>query len=738
MFTQKISSKQNKGNVLLGLLAVVSVVAFLIVFITPKADVFLGAQVKGGGSTAPGAPVLRSATAGDGEVALAWSAPASNGGAAITSYSISHVSSLGTQTITTPDSRTSYTVTSLTNDIAYTFRVSAINSVGTGTASNSLSATPVGEEEPTAPDAPTSVSVTAGDASIVVSWTAPASDGGSAVTGYTVSYTPSGGSEATTTVGNVTTRTLTGLTNGTEYSVKVLATNAVGSSSYSSTASGTPVSSATAPGTPSGLTITPGDGTLAVSWTAPESDGGSDITEYTVSYTPSGGSEATTTVDGNTTSYTISGLTNGTSYAVKVQAVNAVGDGDYTGTSSGSPDQNTSPTVVGVPSVTASETSAVITWSTNKNTSTRVDFGLLTTSSSTPEYNQDARVLNHTVTISNLLPCTTYSYRAKSYDSLSQLATSTERSFTTAGCSVTAEVQDVERDSVDTSLGGTLDFSSTDVKTKLTIPQNLKAGENDVVFQVRKLEKNTVKEEIGLPEQGTTWLGTHVYDLAAYSSSSDEEVNDFDNPLTVTIVYSREDVSGIDLNTLEIHHYEDDGGWTTLSSCENTYNPSTGTGEISCDTSSFSIFGLFGEESSSTSTGTYIGNTNQSQDEEESEVVQEVVAQEEVVVEIEVVEEEIVDETTDEDFIFTRDLWSGVPHLDVMSLQRFLNREGFTLAESGAGSPGKETAYFGPRTFGALKEFQTFYRESINSPTSLQKATGYLDYFTRKFIQENF
>jgi hypothetical protein len=758
MFIQKISSKQNKGNIILGLLAVVSVVAFLVVFITPKTDVFLGAQVgKGGSETAPGAPVLRTATAGDGQVALTWTAPASDGGAAITSYSISRNSSQGIQTITTPDSRTSYTMTSLTNGVAYTFRVSAINSVGTGTGSNTMSATPAAAEQATAPGAPTAISASAGDASIVVSWSAPVSNGGSAITGYTVSYTPSGGGEQTTTVGNVTTYTLTGLTNSAQYSVKVLAINAIGSSSYSFTASATPVSSATAPGTPSGLTITPGDGTLAVSWSDPVSNGGSAITGYTISYTPSGGSEQTTTVGGNTTSHTISDLTNGTSYVVKVRATNNIGSGEYTATSSSSPDQNTSPTVVGTPSVTPSNTSAVITWSTNKNTSTRVDFGLLTTSSSTPEYNQDARVLNHTVTISNLLPCTTYSYQVKSYDTLLQLATSTERSFTTTGCFVTAEVQDVERDSVDTTLGGTLDFSSTDVKTKLTVPQNLKAGENDVVFQVRKLEKDTVKEEIGLPEQGTTWLGTHVYDLAAYSSSSDEEVNDFDNPLTVTIVYSREDVSGIDLNTLEIHHYDDEAGWNTLSACENTYDPRTGTGEISCDTSSFSIFGLFGESSGGGSTSVYVpgftentvssggSSSNASASEDETtEVAVSTDATATTTTEdpLAVVPEELAVEEEESSPSgskqFSQDLWFGVPHIEVMSLQQFLNSEGFTLAESGAGSPGKETGYFGPRTFRALKEFQTFYRDSINAPTSLQKATGYLDYFTRKFIETNF
>jgi hypothetical protein len=82
----------------------------------------------------------------------------------------------------------------------------------------------------TAPAAPTNVTATAGDASAVVSWTAP-STGGSAITSYTV--TPFIGSTAqtpTTVTGSppATTATVTGLTNGTAYTFKVSATNAVG------------------------------------------------------------------------------------------------------------------------------------------------------------------------------------------------------------------------------------------------------------------------------------------------------------------------------------------------------------------------------------------------------------------------------------------------------------------------------------------------------------------------------
>lgn len=90
------------------------------------------------------------------------------------------------------------------------------------------------------PSAPTSLSVAAGNAQLSLTWTAPASD--VAITGYVVEYTPSGGSASTVNTGSSSASyTLTGLTNGTSYTVQVAAINAAGTGAYSGTATGTPV-----------------------------------------------------------------------------------------------------------------------------------------------------------------------------------------------------------------------------------------------------------------------------------------------------------------------------------------------------------------------------------------------------------------------------------------------------------------------------------------------------------------
>ena len=179
-------------------------------------------------ATAPGAPTAVTATPGNGSASVSWTAPVSNGGSAITGYTVT--SSPGGLTCSTVS--TSCTVGGLTNGTSYTFTVVAINYVGAGSSSlPSNSVTPA-----TVPGAPTNVGGTSnGNASSVVSWSAPTSTGGSAIIGYTVTATdatnPVRGGQSVS--GSTSPITVTGLTNADRYSFTVVATNSVGSGSPS-------------------------------------------------------------------------------------------------------------------------------------------------------------------------------------------------------------------------------------------------------------------------------------------------------------------------------------------------------------------------------------------------------------------------------------------------------------------------------------------------------------------------
>jgi PKD repeat protein len=113
------------------------------------------------------------------------------------------------------------------------------------TASVTITASPIAG---TVPDPPTGLTGTAGNGQVALSWTAPASDGGVAITSYRVYRGTTSGAETLLTsggcsgLGNVTTCTDGGLTNGQTYYYKVSAVNGIGEGGQSNEASATPTS----------------------------------------------------------------------------------------------------------------------------------------------------------------------------------------------------------------------------------------------------------------------------------------------------------------------------------------------------------------------------------------------------------------------------------------------------------------------------------------------------------------
>jgi hypothetical protein len=167
------------------------------------------------------------------------------------------------------------------------------------------------------PDAPSNVVATSGNAQASVSFTTPF-NGGSPITGYKVTSTPS----TTTITGTTPPIVFTGLANGTSYTFRVVATNVKGDSLASESSNA--VTPATTPSAPTSLSATAGDGEASISFTA-GSDGGSGITNY--EYSTNGSSWTALSPADVTSPVTIVGLTNGVTYTIYLRAVNAVGSG---------------------------------------------------------------------------------------------------------------------------------------------------------------------------------------------------------------------------------------------------------------------------------------------------------------------------------------------------------------------------------------------------------------------------
>ncbi|MFS3130405.1 fibronectin type III domain-containing protein, partial [Nocardioides sp. Bht2] len=247
------------------------------------------------------------ATAGNGQATVSFTAPVSDGGSAITSYTVA--ADPGTATRTCDASPC--TVTGLSNGTAYTFTVVATNEAGDSVVSDpSAAVTPI-----TKPGAPTGVTATAGNGQATVSFTAPVSDGGSAITSYTVAADPG---TATKTC-DASPCTVTGLSNGTAYTFTVVATNAEGDSDPSArSASVTP---ARVPDAPSAVVAVAGDRRATVSFVPPLDNGGAPITSFTVTTRPGGISTVCAA-----SPCAITGLSNGTAYRFVVRATNVHGD----------------------------------------------------------------------------------------------------------------------------------------------------------------------------------------------------------------------------------------------------------------------------------------------------------------------------------------------------------------------------------------------------------------------------
>ncbi len=177
--------------------------------------------------TGPAMPTGLLASAANAKATVSFDEP-DNGGYPITKYRVTAWSG-GVVAAQAEGASSPIEVTGLQNGTAYTFTAEAYNEIGWSAPSlHSLAVTPIA-----VPDAPTNVTATAGNAAATVTFDAPASNGGSPITGYTVTATP-GGAQVELDADDELKASFAGLTNGTAYTFTVVAINANGSSAASS------------------------------------------------------------------------------------------------------------------------------------------------------------------------------------------------------------------------------------------------------------------------------------------------------------------------------------------------------------------------------------------------------------------------------------------------------------------------------------------------------------------------
>jgi Right handed beta helix region/Fibronectin type III domain len=205
--------------------------------------------------------------------------------------------------------------------------------------------TSIGGGGGTPPPAPTNLVATPGNGQVSLSWNAS-----SGATSYNVKRSTTNGGPYTTIATGVTATNFTNtqLVNGTTYFFVVSAVNSAGESGNSNQASATPLG--TPPAAPTGLTASPGNGQVTLNWNA-----SSGASSYNVKRSTTSGGPYTTIATGVTsTSFTNTGLTNGTTFFFVVSAVNSAGESGNSNQASATPQASTGSDIFVAPNGTDS------------------------------------------------------------------------------------------------------------------------------------------------------------------------------------------------------------------------------------------------------------------------------------------------------------------------------------------------------------------------------------------------
>ena len=321
-------------------------------------------------ATIPAAPTGLAATAGNAQVDLAWTNPNDSN---ITKYQVRYGAGATVPATATWEDisgsgagTTTHTVSGLTNATGYAFEIRAVNARGNSTAS--ATATPA--EPDTTPSFGTGVTIadqTYTQNAAIATLTLPEATGGNGTLTYSLTPNAPAGLAF-----DATNRTLTGtpttVQSATAYTYTVTDNDG---DTASLTFNITVEAPAPAPAAPTGLAATAGDTAVTLNWTDPSD---TSITKYQVRYGAGSTVPATATwddidpSDDQTTSHTVTGLTNVTQYAFEIRAVNANGNSDASNTVTATP-------ALAVPDAPANLTASAggthvyLTWTIPTNTS---------------------------------------------------------------------------------------------------------------------------------------------------------------------------------------------------------------------------------------------------------------------------------------------------------------------------------------------------------------------------------
>ena len=440
-------------------------------------------------------------------------------------------------------------------------------------------------------------------------------------------------------------------------------------------------------------------GTISLSANASDSTNGIGGVTFKVDGTTVG-SEITVPTSGSTysTTYNASSLSSGN------HTISAVARNTVNNTTTASVVVTVAAPLISAINQTPTANSVTITWTTDIAANSAVSYGPTSSYGTTTSTTDNSpKVTSHSVTISSLTACTTYHYAVTSVSANALSTTSGQQVFYTTGCTSDAQIAVSIDNSVATS-GGTVTMVAGSDGVTLVAPTSY--NPSPLVFQAKMFDNTDYFAGTTKPT-GVTATTTPVYNIKAIDNSG-ALVTTFTTPLSVTLKFTDAEVTGLDTSTLTIYRY-DSGVWTQLSGC----TVDVGAHTVTCATTHFSDFALFGNAPVVyVPIVSYGGHGIMPLPTTETQAI---------------VQTPTIQQPTLVSYTFTKKLTLGMKDPEVKELQEYLNKSGFLVAKTGAGSVRNETTYFGTATRAALIKFQKAH--------SIVPANGVLSSKTRKYIE---
>jgi hypothetical protein len=445
---------------------------------------------------------------------------------------------------------------------------------------------------PSVPGKPSAATPTT-DTTPTVSWTGSADAGtGLKNPAYTLEWSASATFTSVTGSSTTNSTTLTPtLTDGTWY-FRIKATDVANNVSTSAISDPIIVDTTgpTKPGTPSAGSDS-NDNTPTWNWTA-STDAGAGLAfiAYAVEWSQDTGFSGLGGLAGITeNSYTIPdglSMTDSTWY-FRVKAIDALGNESAWSDTGIIHIDTTAPIISNVAAESTSAGQATITWTTDKDTSSRVSYGPTSSlGTTTAETDTSPRLKSHSVTLDDVIPCSIYHYTVTSRDIAGNVTTSGDHSFITAGCAGSADVISHADMQITTASGGSVSLGGISVE----VPAGFAAVDAD--FQIKQIDHDPALGAIGGPA-GMTLVGNKVYDIKALQNGT-TAITSFAKPITVTLQYTDADIGDLAEPSLAIYRWDSGTGWTRLNDCQ--VNASANT--VTCTTTHFSTFALYGDTAS--------------------------------------------------------------------------------------------------------------------------------------------